>query len=258
MSEQSKVVRKLIEERFEKYVMGQKPDLTGYNARHDGAEGDWLTKKMGLSVNGKNEPDFQGFEMKKDSPKTTFGDWSPDYALYLSPKRGTKSALSRSEFLRIFGTPKQHKDASKNGRHSWSGEVFPTVKGVNKYGQVMKVEESGDIKALYFYKSDQRTHKATLVPKKYQIEGVVLAHWTSQRLRLRLERKFNQLGWFKCIKDVNGHYSKLQFGRPISYEDFLKMVAAGDVFCDCGMYEGNSRPYMTWRANHHIWDYLSE
>jgi hypothetical protein len=258
MSEQSKLVRKLIEERFEKYVMGQKPDLTGYNARHDGAEGDWLTKKMGLSVNGKNEPDFQGFEMKKDSPKTTFGDWSPDYALYLSPKRGTKSALSRSEFLRIFGTPKQHKDANKNGRHSWSGEVFPTVKGINKYGQVMRVEESGDIKALYFYKSDQRTHKATLVPKQYQIEGVVLAHWTSQRLRLRLERKFNQLGWFKCLKDVNGHYSKLQFGRPISYEDFLKMVATGDVFCDCGMYDGNSRPYMTWRANHHIWDYLSE
>ena len=258
MSKDREAVRSLIEERFEKYVKGQKPDLTGYNSGHDGAEGDWLTKKMGLTVNGKNEPDFQGFEMKKDSPKTTFGDWSPDYALYLSPKRGSKSALSRSEFLSIFGTPKEHKEPRKNGRHSWSGEVFPTVKGLNKYGQVMKVEKSGDIKALYFYESDQRPHKSTLVPKKYQVDNVVLAHWTGERLRLRLERKFNQLGWFKCLKDSNGYYSKLQFGRPINYEDFLKMVVSGDVFCDCGMYDGNARPYMTWRANHHIWDYLAE
>lgn len=258
MSKDRKAVRSLIEERFEKYVKGQKPDLTGYNSRHDGAEGDWLTHKMGLTVNGKNEPDFQGFEMKKDSPKTTFGDWAPDHALYLSPKHGVKSALTRSEFLSIFGTPKAHKELRKNGRHSWSGEVFPTVKGINKYGQVMKVEKSGDIKALYFYDSDLRLHKANLVPKHYQVDGVVLAHWIGERLRLRLERKFNQLGWFKCLKDSNGYYSKLQFGRPISYEDFLQMVVSGDVFCDCGMYDGNPRPYMTWRANHHIWDYLAE
>jgi hypothetical protein len=258
MTVERKVVRSLIEERFEKFVKGQKPDLTGYHSGHDGAEGDWLTKKMGLTVNGKNEPDFQGFEMKKDSAKTTFGDWSPDFALYLAPKRGVKPELSRSEFLKIFGTPKAHPEPRKNGRHSWSGEVFPTVKGVNKYGQIMKVEESGDIKALYFHNSDQRPDKKNVVPKKYQSEGVVLAHWTSDRLRLRLERKFNQLGWFKCLKDSSGCYSELQFGRPINYEAFLKMVISGDVFCDCGMYDGNSRPYMTWRANHRIWDLLKE
>jgi hypothetical protein len=258
MTKNSKAIRSLIEERFAKYVRGQKPDLTGYNLKHDGAEGDWLTKKMGLTVNGKNEPDFQGFEMKKDSAKTTFGDWSPDYALYLSPKRGVKSALSRSEFLRIFGSPKVHKEPHKNGRHSWSGEVFPTVKGLNKYGQIMKVEKSGDIKAMYFYKSDTRPEKSKLVPKQYQEEGIILAHWTRERLRARLERKFNQLGWFKCLKDSDGRYSELQFGRPINYEEFLKMVISGDVFCDCGMHDGNPRPYMTWRASHRIWDLLKE
>jgi hypothetical protein len=251
-------IRSLIEERFEKFVKGQKPDLTGYNLRHDGAEGDWLTKKMGLTVNGRNEPDFLGFEMKKDSPKTTFGDWSPDFALYLPEKRGAEPALQRSDFLKIFGSPKQHKEPRKNGRFSWSGEIFPTVHGINKYGQIMKVEKSGDIKALYFFKSDQRTSKAQLVPNQYQEEGIVLAHWTSERLRLRLEKKFNQLGWFKCLKDSSGHYTELQFGRPINYEDFLKMVISGDVFCDCGMYDGNVRPYMTWRASHRIWDLLSE
>lgn len=251
-------IRRLIEERFEKFVKGQRPDLTGYHSGHDGAEGDWLTKKMGLTVNGKNEPDFKGFEMKKDSAKTTFGDWSPDFALYLAPRRGTNAEMPRSEFLKVFGTPKAHPEPRKNGRYSWSGEVFPTVKGINRYGQIMKVEMSGDIKALYFYNSDQRQDKSRVVPKKYQQEGLVLAHWTSDRLRLRLERKFNQLGWFKCLKDSSGLYSELQFGRPINYEAFLKMVISGDVFCDCGMYDGNSRPYMTWRASHRIWELLKE
>jgi hypothetical protein len=258
MSLEREAVRSLIEEQFEKFVKGRKPDLTGYHSGHDGAEGDWLTKMMGLTVNRKNEPDFHGFEMKKDSAKTTFGDWSPDFALYLAPKRGTKAELPRSEFLRIFGSPKTHSEPRKNGRYSWSGEVFPNVKGINKYGQIMKVENSGDIKALYFYKSDQRPDKSTIVPEPYRADGVVLAHWTGKRLRLRLERKFNQLGWFKCLKDSSGRYSELQFGRPINYEDFLKMVIAGDVFCDCGMYDGNARPYMNWRANHHIWDLLKE
>jgi hypothetical protein len=253
-----KAIRSLIEERFEKYVKGLKPDVRDFNKNHDGAEGDWLTKRMGLTVNGKNEPDFLGFEMKKDSPKTTFGDWSPDFALYLSPQRGSKSELTRSEFLRIFGSPKVHPEPRKNGRHSWSGEVFPTVKGINKYGQVMKVEKNGDIKAVYDYKSDKRVDKAKLVPSKYQKSQVVLAHWTQERLQLRLERKFNQLGWFKCLKDSSGYYSELQFGRPITYEAFLKMVITGDVFCDCGMYDGNPRPYMTWRASHKIWDLLKE
>ena len=155
MSTDRNAIRKQIELRFEKFVKGKKPDLTGYNSRHDGAEGDWLTKMMGLTVNGRNEPDFLGFEMKKDSPKTTFGDWSPDFALYLSPRRGVKSELTRTDFLKIFGSPKAHPEPHKKGRHSWSGEVFPTVRGINKYGQVMKVEKSGDIKALYFYFNDE-------------------------------------------------------------------------------------------------------
>ena len=85
--------------RFYENVNGQFPCLDGYNKQHDGAEGDWLTKAMGLTVNGRNEPDFKGFEMKKDSRgKTTFGDWSPDEALYKTPNR----ELHREKFLELF------------------------------------------------------------------------------------------------------------------------------------------------------------
>ena len=251
-------IRSLIEERFDQFVKGQKPDLRGYNIKHDGAEGDWLTKKMGLTVNGKNAPDFHGFEMKKDSAKTTFGDWSPNFAIYLAPKRTGISEIERSKFLKIFGSPKPNKDPLKDGRFSWSGQIFPTVKGVNKYGQVMKVENNGDIRALYFYDSDDRINKSKLIPLQYQKEGVTLAHWTSEGMKLRLERKFNQLGWFKCLKDSSGRYSKLEFGQPINYENFLKMVSVGEIFCDCGMHDGNPRPYMTWRASRKIWDLLKE
>lgn len=252
------LIKSLIEEHFEKHVKGLVPDLTGFNSNHDGAEGDWLTKKMGLTVNGKNEPDFHGFEMKKDSAKTTFGDWAPDLSLYKARVRGGLPELGRSEFLKIFGTPKTHSEPRKNGRFSWSGEVFPTVKGINKYGQLMRVDKVGNIEATYSYAFDQREQKASIVPAIYRKSEVVLAKWAHENLKLRLERKFNQLGWFKCLKDSSGKYSEIQFGRPINYENFLSLVKTGDVFCDCGMYDGNPRPYMTWRASHRVWELLKE
>lgn len=258
MSLEREVVKSLIEERFETFVKGLRPDLSLFNSLHDGAEGDWLTKKMGLTVNGKNEPDFLGFEMKKDSRKTSFGDWAPDIALYKSRGLGIAPELPRVEFLKIFGTPKVHREPRKNGRYSWSGEVFPTVKGVNKFGQVMRVERTGDISATYRYEMDKRQGRDKLIPTQYRRGEIILAKWTNEKLKSRLERKFNQLGWFKCIKDSSGCYSHLQFGKPINYENFLSLVVSGDIFCDCGMYDGNSRPYMTWRASHRVWDLLTE
>lgn len=251
-------IKSLIERTFNENVKGQIADLSGFNRSHDGAEGDWLTKKMGLTVNGRNEPDFHGFEMKKDSPKTTFGDWAPDQALYMSPSRGIPAQLERSLFLRTFGTPKSSNEARKNGRYSWSGEVFPTVNGVNRYGQKLVVSKAGDVDAVYSFHDDRRPEKDLLIPKEFQKEKLVLAHWSADKLKTRLERKFNQLGWFKCIKDSSGRYTSLQFGRPINFELFIEMVRKGEIFCDCGMYDGNNRPYMTWRASSKIWDSLKE
>jgi hypothetical protein len=258
MKTQRDEVKSLIEKTFNENVKGLIPDLRGFNAGHDGAEGDWLTKKMGLTVNGNNEPDFHGFEMKKDSPKTTFGDWAPDEAIYKPVSRGVPAKLARSEFLRIFGTPKSSSEPRKDGRHSWSGEVFPTINGVNKYGQKLLVSRAGDINAIYSFHDDKRSNKNKLVPKELQKSDVILAHWSAEKLKLRLERKFNQLGWFKCLKDSSGKYSSVQFGLPINFESFIKMVRKGEVFCDCGMYDGNPRPYMTWRASARIWDLLKE
>ena len=256
-SERNRIKREILEV-FEKKVKGQKPDLSKFNKAHDGAEGDWLTKRMGLTVNGKNEPDFKGFEMKKNSVKTTFGDWQPNYAIYMKETKNKEPEISRLEFLKTFGHPSKDTDGKKKGRYSWSGTVFPSVKGINDVGQVMSVDEFNNVKALYFFSKDKRNNKLHLIPQKFQLDELVIAQWNSESLKLRLERKFNNLGWFKCLTNEDGVYTEIQFGLPINFDIFIRLVRTGDVFCDCGMYSTNPRPYMQWRANKNIWDSLSE
>jgi len=229
-------IKREILKTFNKNVKGKIPDLSTYNRSHDGAEGDWLTIAMGLTVNGKNEPDFKGFEMKKDSKKTTFGDWQPDFALYKKPSKGVESELTRIDFLKIFGQKSKDQTGRKLGRYSCSGNV----------------------RVLYYFTQDKRNNKSKIVPRSFQKNKLVLVEWTNENLKDRLEKKFNKLGWFKCLTDSNGRYEKVQFGKPINFELFISMARSGDVFCDCGMYSTNPRPYMTWRASKNIWDSLAE
>ena len=73
-------------------------------------------------------------------------------------------------------------------------------------------------------------------------------------LRQRVEDKFNQMGWFKCMQDDNGAYNSIVFGDPINFETFMRFVRDGSIFFDSGMYQGNNRPYSQWRANNRFWD----
>lgn len=256
MGEDSEQIKLRIIRIFEKNVKGKSPDLSGYNSMHDGAEGDWLTKQMGLTPNGRNEPDFEGFEMKKDSTKITFGDWSPDHSLFKAPARGSKPELTRKEFLQIFGTAKTHSDPRRNGRFSWSGKVFPVVNKINEFGQTMLVNDCEDIQAVYNFSSDLRPDKKAIIPAKYQIDNLELAKWCRASMKLRVENKFNQLGWFRCVKNEDGIYDRIVFGKKIDFPIFISLVRSGKAFCDSGMHDGNNRPYLTWRANKNVWDEL--
>mgnify|MGYP003512774469 FL=1 len=64
-----------------------------------------------------------------------------------------------------------------------------------------------------------------------------------------MEDKFNQKGWFKCLKDKNGFYHEIVFYDPFDYLFFVDLVRRGVVFFDSGMHQGNARPYANWRAN---------
>ena len=236
----------LIIEVFNQNVRGKVPDLSLLNSAHDGREGDWLTKQMGLTVNGLNEPDFQGFEMKKDSKgKTTFGDWGPDQAVY----KGTNKIFDRDRFLELFGAS----NPRKNNRYSWSGRVFPNVHQFNYAGQIITITEQG-VQINYDPQFDTRNGKRPSILES----KLSLALWEHDSLKLRVESKFNQLGWFRCLKNSSGKYQKIVFGAPIDYEKFLELFRKGSIFLDCGMHQGNARPYMTWRAKNDVWEQLEE
>lgn len=248
--------RSEIYRRFRVYVMGQRPDLSGYKRTHDGAEGDWLTRKMGLTVNGDNEPDFDGFEMKKDSQKVSFGDWSPNIALY--PGRGRCGELTRIDFLRAFGVTRIDAGRAGGDRYSWSGDAFPKVGLTNKSGQNLSVSIDGDISVTYSYSKDTRPYRTDVVPSRYREAEVKLVVWTSDYMRIRVESKFNVRGWFICLKNKRGEYDRLLFGPPLNYERFLYLVRTGVAYCDCGMHSDTSRPYMTWRAAKSVWESLAD
>jgi len=241
--------RQIIIDRYMKKVHGKKSDTAKYNKRHDGKEGHWLEKQMGIDPNGINDADIMGYEMKNDTTsKTTFGDWSADYYIF---KDGNFD-ISKDDFLKIFG----HPNPKKVGRYSWSGAPIPKIGMVNSYGQELVIDKDKNIVAMYSYSKDKRENKMSLVPSKCRVENLAIARWDADSLKAKLERKFNKRGWFKCLKNNDGEYCSIVFGNPINYDTWIKHVSKGDIFFDSGMYSGNPRLYSQWRANNSLWDQM--
>ena len=245
--------KKIIIDKFKANVKGKRVDSSGFNARHDGAAGHWLEIQMGITPNAANEADLLGYEMKNDTTsKTTFGDWSPDIALWKAktPYSDIPRLDRDSEFLKYFGKP----NAKKNNRLSWSGEPAPKINVFNRFGQKLGFDQDENIVAYYSYSEDLRSDKASLIPDQLKRESLVIAKWLKASMKNRLDRKFNDKGWFKCYRNNAGIYDSIGFGDPIDYEDWLSLIKTGAVFFDSGMYAGNSRPYSQWRANNNYWD----
>ena len=235
---------------FDARVRGKKPDTSDSNQRHDGRYGHWLERQMGIEANASNKPDLYGYEMKNETTsKTTFGDWSADYYIYNDPLFKVRG---RSNFLNFFGKP----NPKKKMRYSWSGEPVPKIGKVNDFGQLLIVDNDKNIHAKYFFNADKRINKTRLIPVEIQIENLTIAKWEKASIQKRLERKFNQKGWFKCLMDERGFYNEIVFGDPINYDTWIKLVQSGDVFFDSGMYDGNPRPYSQWRATNAFWNKL--
>jgi hypothetical protein len=266
-------IKEQIKQIFDLKIRGHAPTVWEGVARRDSHEGHWLEFQFGLKPNGSNTPDFSGFELKDDtSSKTTFGDWPADMYLFFSHKRCEtsqakasgclkccNSLISRDEFLITFGTATA-RGKDNQDRFSWSGKVFPKIGPSNEYGQSLRVEVDGSVTISYSHSLDQRPDKNSIVRSELRKDDIVLAHWTSEKLKLRLERKFNQLGWFKCVQTEGGHgaYTAIKFGGPINFLTWIEQVKTGTVYLDSGMYLGNNRPYSSWRASNKFWDSLVE
>jgi hypothetical protein len=245
----SNVIKKKIIKLFTKNVFGKKPDISRSNIKHDGKDGHWLETQMGIAHNASNSPDLEGFEMKNNTTnKTTFGDWSADYYIFKDKKYG----IDRDKFLMIFGAP----NPLKKNRYSWSGKPTPKIGSYNTFGQILKVDKNNNITAVYSFSKDQRKDKKKIVPKSMQKDNLVIAKWSAEMMRKRVEDKFNMLGWFKCLKSIDGFYSNIVFGAPINFDTWIQGVRKGLIFFDSGMYQGNIRPYSQWRADNKYWNSL--
>lgn len=242
-------IKKIIIKLFKTNVKGKKPDSSNSNIRHDGKDGHWLEKQMGIAHNADNEPDIYGFEMKNNtSSKTTFGDWSASYYIFKDSEYGT----TRDQFIQIFGSP----NPLKNNRYSWSGRPTPKIGTYNTFGQILKIDKDNNIKAMYSFSKDQREDKGKILPLMMQKDNLLIAQWDKEMMKKRVEDKFNMLGWFKCEKDNDGIYSKIVFGAPINFDTWIEGVKNGLIFFDSGMYQGNIRPYSQWRADNKYWESL--
>lgn len=251
--------KKKIIELFKQNVKGKIPDTSTANKKHSGKEGHWLETSMGIQHNGDNLPDLLGYEMKNQttSGKISFGDWTADEYIFISDKQvnsiNKQFQFSRKDFLSQFG--KANKD--KKNRLSWSGTPCPTYYGdKTSFGQHLTMDNQGNIIIEYNFSEDQRIDKSNIISKNMQIDGLVLLKWDKESLKKKVEKKFNQNGWFTCLKDKDGKYEKICFGAPMSYDSWIKLFKNKIVFFDSGMYDGNIRPYSMWRAKTGYWHSL--
>jgi len=141
-------------------------DIILESNNHCGKEGYWLETKMGVKHNDKNNPDLYGYEMKKNSSKISFGDFSASEYLFSSKKSYIKEynkwiddiKITKNDYIKYFGT----KNEKKNNRYSWSGSCVPTYNNWNHRGQNMIFNENNDLCIYYLFDKDQKTTKNEL------------------------------------------------------------------------------------------------
>jgi hypothetical protein len=252
-------IRTRIIQLFRERVYQQPIQVTRDNPNHDGKVGHWLEKQMGLTPNASNRPDLYGFEMKKASEsKITLGDFSASEYIFSkrTPWLANHNASSsfkctRTEFLRLFGT-------SKQGRYSWSGKCAPRYGEWSEAGQRLVIDAQLNIVVMYAFERDMRENKHEIVPHILRTCEVAIVVWLKEKLETKINRKFNQNGFFMCLlnKDAS-QFTKITFGRPFTFYEFIHRIKQGDVFFDSGMYEGNGRNYSQWRGKWSFWRSLT-
>jgi hypothetical protein len=251
------ITKEAIIKLFEENVKGKKY-INGKDD-HDGGEGQWLEKLMNLAPNSKNAPDIGGYEMKKESKKISFGDWSGEYLFSAKRKSLTEINkkdihVSKEDFCKYFG----NKNEEKEDRYSWSGSCVPKYGEWNECGQKLKIDDDKNIISLYSYEKDKRKNKTT-TQFKYSGE-ICIAIWKNTKMKKHVESKFNQKGFFICKKNKNDEYEQICFGPKIDYDLFIEKIKTKDIFFDSGMYHDSEKPnnrlYSQWRASKKFWDDL--
>lgn len=241
--------KKLIIDKFIENVKGKKYQVK--NKVHCGDEGHWLETQMGISHNSKNEPDIYGYEMKKNSKKISFGDFSASEYLFSEKRIHVKHTLDKKCFIKYFGSPNK----LKKNRYSWSGLCVPKYGKYNDFGQILIFDDELNLCIYYSFENDKREIKLTF--PDFMKSEILIAFWTKDKLQTHINKKFNNKGFFICKKNENNVYDKICFGKPFDYLHFVNNVKNSNIIFDSGMYMGNSRNYSHFRSNSdNFWNLL--
>jgi hypothetical protein len=265
-----------------------KPDLLGFEQKNETTSkttfGDWMADYY-IYDSRKSKLSQSDFSHIFGSPFGT-KQWSPNRDVFLrifgkaQPNNNISIELDTNRKLirKLFVTkpnkepkPQLTKNATSdeinvdydasylklldvaNGRSSWSGEPVPKVNQWNKFGQRLKIDADLNIIALYDFKYDKRTEKHQFVDEVFHSNQIVLAKWNASSLSKKLEDKFNQRGWFKCVKNKDGIYTHIVFGCAFNYKQWLEWVKDASVILDSGMMQFHRKPYQCWRASNKLW-----
>lgn len=218
--------------------------------------GYWLEKQMNIIHNDKNEPDIFGYEMKKNSSKITFGDFSASEYLFSKKKYDIEqinnwkkdvNKITRDEFIKYFGT-------LKNNRYSWSGSCVPRYNCWNSCGEMLYFNNNLDLCISYSFEKDTREDKHSY--PEFIKDNIIIAIWKKDKLEQHINKKFNKNGFFIC-KKINNTYEKICFGKPFDFNYFVDNIKNKNIIFDSGMYEGNSRNYSHFRSSaNNFWNIL--
>tara|TARA_A100001011_G_scaffold397396_2_gene498230 strand:- start:375 stop:1154 length:780 start_codon:yes stop_codon:yes gene_type:complete len=229
-------------DKFIKDVKGFEIKLEQVNKKHNGKDGHWLENKMGIKHNANNEPDIDGYEMKTGDKITTFIDKSPT-TMYLNgnilPKR---SKAFKKQFWDKYASKKKTNEPTIGG---WSVDKF------SKCGQKMIVDDDNNILVIYDYKEDTRENKNVL---GLNSELHIIMKWDAKELANAIENKFNQKGFFKCIKE-NNKFTKICFGKKITFDFWINEFKKGVIYHD-GYSKINGRGRHVFRASNKFWESL--
>jgi hypothetical protein len=245
---------------FNKNVKGIDINLEDKNKNHRGKEGHWLETKMGITHNSKNEPDINGYEMKKLSKKITLGDYSAsEYAFSAKDRRNAINEynnwtndikITKNEFIKYFGNA----NIKKNNRYSWSGCCIPTYNNWNANGQNLIILANNDIVIYYSFSRDMRDRKEKF-PDYLKKDNILIVIWKADKMMPHIDNKFNKRGFFIC-KKIGNTYENICFGKAFNFKYFIDYIKNGEIIFDSGMYEGNNRNYSHFRGSPDFWNKL--
>lgn len=241
-------------------------DTLNKGKKHCGFEGHWLETKMGILHNSKNEPDIYGYEMKKQSSdKITLGDFSASEYVFSKHNKRTclnemnnwteenDAKMNKTTFLRTFGNP----NTNKNNRYSWSGMSVPSYNEWNLNGQLMTINSDNDIIIYYSFSKDTRPIKS-LFPLFLHFDNIAIAIWKASKMKLHINNKFNQKGFFICkkLQKIQNRFEKICFGKAFDFDYFIENIKNKQIIFDSGMHEGNNRNYSHFRGRPSFWNNL--